>query len=69
MKNIKRRDFLKKTALAAAASAATFPLNTPAVHAKKSHSWRMVATWPPGIPDRSDSQADTAKLRLASRFE
>lgn len=50
MKDIKRRDFLKKTALAAAASAATLSLNTPAVHARKTHSWRMVTTWPPGFP-------------------
>ena len=50
MAKIKRRDFLKKTALAAAASAATLSLNSPAVHARKTHSWRMVTTWPPGFP-------------------
>ena len=46
---MKRRDFLKKAGLGAAAVAAT-AVNAPAVLAQKKYSWKMVTTWPPGLP-------------------
>jgi TRAP-type mannitol/chloroaromatic compound transport system substrate-binding protein len=46
---MKRRDFLKKAGLGAAAVAAT-TVNAPAVLAQKKYSWKMVTTWPPGLP-------------------
>jgi TRAP-type mannitol/chloroaromatic compound transport system substrate-binding protein len=44
-----RRDFLKKAGLGAAAVAAT-TVNAPAVLAQKKYRWKMVTTWPPGLP-------------------
>ena len=46
---MKRRDFLKKAGLGAAAVAAT-TINAPAVLAQKKYSWKMVTTWPPKLP-------------------
>ncbi len=46
---MKRRDFLKKTGLGAAAVAAT-AVSAPAVIAKKTYRWKMVTTWPAGLP-------------------
>jgi len=46
---MKRRDFLKKAGLGAAAIAAT-TVSAPAVLAQKKYSWKMVTTWPPGLP-------------------
>ena len=46
---MKRRDFLKKAGLGAAAVAAT-AVNAPAVLAKKTYKWKMVTTWPPKLP-------------------
>ena len=46
---MKRRDFLKKAGLGAAAAAAT-AVNAPAVLAQKKYRWRMVTTWTPGLP-------------------
>ncbi|MGD8442307.1 MAG: TRAP transporter substrate-binding protein [Desulfobacterales bacterium] len=46
---MKRRDFLKKAGLGAAAVAAT-TINAPAVLAQKSYRWKMVTTWPPKLP-------------------
>jgi TRAP-type mannitol/chloroaromatic compound transport system substrate-binding protein len=46
---MKRRDFLKKAGLGAAAVAAT-TVNAPAVLAQKKYRWKMVTTWPPGLP-------------------
>ncbi len=46
---MKRRDFLKKAGLGAAAVAAT-TVNAPAVLAQKKYSWKMVTTWPPKLP-------------------
>jgi len=45
---MKRRDFLKKAGIGAAAVAAT-TVNAPAVLAKKSYRWKMVTTWPPKL--------------------
>ena len=46
---MKRRDFLKKAGLGAAAVAAT-TVNAPAVLAEKKYRWKMVTTWPPKLP-------------------
>ncbi|OQX22148.1 MAG: ABC transporter substrate-binding protein [Desulfobacteraceae bacterium IS3] len=47
---MERRDFLKKTGTAAAALATT-AIAAPAVWAQgKTYSWKMVTTWPPGLP-------------------
>ncbi len=46
---MKRRDFLKKAGMGAAAVAAT-AVNAPAVMAQKKHLWKMVTTWPPKMP-------------------
>jgi TRAP-type mannitol/chloroaromatic compound transport system substrate-binding protein len=46
---MKRRDFLKKAGLGAAAVAAT-TVNAPAVLAQTKYKWKMVTTWPPGLP-------------------
>ena len=45
---MKRRDFLKKAGIGAAAVAAT-TVNAPAVLAKKNYRWKMVTTWPAGL--------------------
>jgi TRAP-type mannitol/chloroaromatic compound transport system substrate-binding protein len=47
--SMKRRDFLKKAGLGAAAVAAT-AVNAPAVLAQKNYRWKMVTTWPPKLP-------------------
>ncbi len=58
---MKRRDFLKTTGAAAAASA----LAAPAVWAKgKTYSWKMVTTWPPNLP-----VLQTGAERFAKRVE
>ena len=46
---MKRRDFLKKAGVGAAAVAAT-TVNAPAVLAQKTYRWKMVTTWPPKLP-------------------
>jgi len=46
---MKRREFLKKTGTAAAAVAST-AIAAPAVIAQKKYNWKMVTTWPPGLP-------------------
>jgi TRAP-type mannitol/chloroaromatic compound transport system substrate-binding protein len=46
---MKRRDFLKKAGLGAAAVAAT-TVAAPAVIAQKKYRWKMVTTWPPKLP-------------------
>ncbi len=46
---MKRRDFLKKTGLTAAAVAGT-TVSAPAVLAQKKYRWKMVTTWPPNLP-------------------
>ncbi|MGD9807130.1 MAG: TRAP transporter substrate-binding protein [Deferribacterales bacterium] len=48
-KGMKRRDFLKKAGVTAAAATAAFA--APNVHAKpKSYKWKMVTTWAPHFP-------------------
>jgi len=60
---MKRRDFLKKAGLGAAAVAAA-TVNAPAVRAQKKYSWKMVTTWPPGLP-----VLQTGAERLAKRIK
>ncbi len=59
---MKRRDFLKKAGLGAAAVAAA-TVNAPAVLAQKTYRWKMVTTWPPGLP-----VLQTGAERLAKRI-
>ena len=59
---MKRRSFLQKTALAGAAAATT--LSAPNVWAKKTYLWRMVTSWPPGLPI-----LQTGAERFARRVE
>jgi TRAP-type mannitol/chloroaromatic compound transport system substrate-binding protein len=47
---MKRREFLKKTGTAAAAAVAATAIAAPAVMAQKKYNWKMVSTWPPGLP-------------------
>ena len=47
---MKRRDFLKKAGIGTAAAVAATAVNAPAVIAQKKYRWRMVTTWPPGLP-------------------
>jgi TRAP-type mannitol/chloroaromatic compound transport system substrate-binding protein len=46
---MKRREFLKKAGVGAAAVAAT-AAGAPAVIAQKKYNWKMVTTWPPKLP-------------------
>jgi TRAP-type mannitol/chloroaromatic compound transport system substrate-binding protein len=59
---MKRREFLKKTGIGAAAFAAT-AVSAPAVIAEKSYRWKMVTTWPPKLP-----VLQTGCERLAKRI-
>ncbi len=60
---MKRRDFLKKAGVGAAAVAAT-AVHAPAVRAAKTYNWKMVTTWPPKLPVLQDGCE-----RLAKRIE
>jgi TRAP-type mannitol/chloroaromatic compound transport system substrate-binding protein len=57
---MKRRDFLKKAGIGAAAVAAT-AVNAPAVIAQKKYNWKMVTTWPPKLPVLQDGCERLAK--------
>lgn len=46
---MKRREFLKKAGVGAAAVAAA-TVNAPAVLAQQTYRWKMVTTWPPKLP-------------------
>ncbi|RJX35392.1 MAG: TRAP transporter substrate-binding protein [Desulfarculus sp.] len=61
---MKRRDFLKKAGIGAAAAAAATAVNAPFVHAQKTIQWKMVTTWPPKLPF-----LQTGAERLAKRVE
>ncbi|MDM8552524.1 twin-arginine translocation signal domain-containing protein [Desulfobacterales bacterium HSG2] len=61
---MERRDFLKKTGMAAAAVAGT-AISAPSVLAKeKTYRWKMVTTWPPNLP-----VFQTGAERFAKRVE
>ncbi|MBG0775194.1 MAG: TRAP transporter substrate-binding protein [Desulfovibrionaceae bacterium] len=47
---MKRRTFLKKAGVGLAAGAAATTLSAPAVLAKSKFNWKMVTSWPPGMP-------------------
>lgn len=47
---MERREFLKKTGVAATAALAGSAVAAPAVLAKKTYNWKMVTTWPPNLP-------------------
>jgi TRAP-type mannitol/chloroaromatic compound transport system substrate-binding protein len=59
---MKRRDFLKKAGLGAAAVATT-AVSAPVVLAQKTYNWNMVTTWSPGLP-----VLQTGAERLAERI-
>ncbi|NNF98978.1 MAG: ABC transporter substrate-binding protein [Desulfobacteraceae bacterium] len=74
---MKRRDFIKKTGLAAAAAATAAaglagcgkkeeekPMEAPAVITRKTYEWKMVTTWPPNLP-----VLQTGAVRFAERVE
>ncbi|MDM8538982.1 TRAP transporter substrate-binding protein, partial [Desulfobacterales bacterium HSG17] len=62
---MERRDFLKKTGVAAAAAVAGTTLSAPTViAAEKKYRWKMVTTWPPGLP-----VLQTGAERFAKRLE
>ncbi len=59
---MKRRDFLKKTGAAAAATVAASAAVAPAALAKeKTYNWKMVTTWPPNLPVLQDGAERFAK--------
>jgi len=60
---MKRRDFLKKAGVGAAAAGAATITGAPAVHAKKRIKWKMVTTWPPKLP-----YLQTGAVRFAKRI-
>ena len=57
-----RREFIKKTVLATAATGASLSLNAPAVHADKKYEWRMVTAWPPHSPLLGEGAEMLARL-------
>jgi len=61
---MKRRDFLKKAGVGAAAAVAATAIKAPAVLAKKTYNWKMVTTWPPNLP-----VLQTGCVRLAKRIK
>jgi len=61
---MERRDFLKKTGVAAAAAVAGAAIAAPAVHAQQTYQWKMVTTWPPNLP-----VLQTGADRFAKRLE
>ena len=68
---MKRRDFLKKAGLGAAAVAAT-TVNAPAVLAQKKYRWKIVTTWPPKLPvlqEGADRIAQRIKEMSDGRLE
>jgi TRAP-type mannitol/chloroaromatic compound transport system substrate-binding protein len=62
---MERREFLKKTSMAAAAVAAASTVAAPTIlAADKTYSWKMVTTWPPNLPI-----FQTGAERFAKRLE
>ena len=61
---MRRRDFIAKAGLGAAAATAATVVNAPFVHAKKKVTWKMVTTWPPKLP-----YLQTAADYLAKKVE
>lgn len=62
---MKRREFLKKAAAGGAAAATTAAVGAPTIWAQgKAIQWKMVTTWPPGLPI-----LQTGADRFAKRVE
>ena len=62
---MKRREFLKKSGMAAATAAAATAMAAPSALAKeKKYRWKMVTTWPPNLPI-----LQTGAVRFAKRVE
>jgi len=61
---MKRREFIKKTGVAAASAVAVSAVSAPAVLAKKTYRWKMVTTWPPNLP-----VLQTGAVRFAKRVK
>jgi TRAP-type mannitol/chloroaromatic compound transport system substrate-binding protein len=62
---MERRDFLKKTVMGGAAAATAVTVSAPTIWAQgKSFQWKMVTTWPPGLPI-----LQTGAERFAKRVE
>ena len=59
---MKRREFLKKAGVGAAAATAATAVNAPFVHAQPKVRWKMVTTWPPNLPYLQDAAVYMAKL-------
>ncbi len=59
---MKRREFLKKSAVGLAAGAAATTVAAPAVLAKEKYSWKMVTSWPAGMPILQTGAERFAKL-------
>jgi len=67
-----RRDFLKKATVTTAAVAAATTVGAPAVHAKKTYTWRMVTTWPPHFPvlgEGADKMAEWIEKMSGGRLK
>jgi TRAP-type mannitol/chloroaromatic compound transport system substrate-binding protein len=61
---MKRRDFLKKAGIGTAAAVTATTVSAPYVRAQKTYNWKMVTTWPPGLPVLQTGAEQFAK-RLA----
>jgi len=61
--HMRRRDFLKKAGMGAAAAMSASAIGAPAVIAQKHYKWRMVTSWSPGMP-----VLQTGAERLARRI-
>ncbi|MCP4577548.1 MAG: TRAP transporter substrate-binding protein [Deltaproteobacteria bacterium] len=59
---MERRDFLKKAGIGAAAAVAATTVNAPAILAQKNYRWKMVTTWPSGLPVLQTGCERLAKL-------
>jgi len=59
---MERRDFLKKAGIGAAAAVAATTVNAPAILAQKNYRWKMVTTWPSGLPVLQTGCVRLAKL-------
>lgn len=59
---MKRREFLKKSGLGLAAATAASAVSAPAVLAKETFNWKMVTSWPAGMPILQTGAERFAKL-------
>lgn len=59
---MKRRDFLKKAGVGLAGGVAATAVSAPAVLAKPKYNWKMVTSWPAGMPILQTGAERFAKL-------